>query len=83
VCHIEAVIGRRQAYVSQQLMALREAGLVEARQDGLRVYYRLADPLVADLLDVAFGPVKGDRLDLVHECPCPACEDRRQSRQRP
>ena len=25
VCHLEAVLGYRQAYISQQLMALREA----------------------------------------------------------
>jgi DNA-binding transcriptional ArsR family regulator len=73
VCHIEAVIGRRQAYVSQQLMALREAGLVESRQEGLRVFYRLADDLAADLLDVALGPAMGEHAP-VDGCPCPACE---------
>jgi DNA-binding transcriptional ArsR family regulator len=73
VCHIEAVIGRRQAYVSQQLMALREAGLVESRQEGLRVFYRLADDLAVDLLDVALGPATGEHAR-VDGCPCPACE---------
>ena len=29
VCHLEAVLGYRQAYISQQLMALREAGLLD------------------------------------------------------
>jgi DNA-binding transcriptional ArsR family regulator len=28
VCHMEAVLGKRQAYISQQLMVLRDAGLV-------------------------------------------------------
>ena len=28
VCHMEAYLGYRQAYISQQLMVLREAGLI-------------------------------------------------------
>ena len=28
VCHMEAILGFRQAYLSQHLMALREAGIV-------------------------------------------------------
>jgi len=43
VCHIEAVLSLRQAYISQQLMLLRKAGLVANRKDGLRVYYRITD----------------------------------------
>ena len=38
VCHLEAVIGQRQAYISQQLMALREAGIVKSRRDGRNIY---------------------------------------------
>ncbi len=51
VCHIERAIHQRQAYVSQQLMVLREAGLVESRKDGLQVYYWIDDPMVIDLLE--------------------------------
>lgn len=35
VCHIEAALNLRQAYISQQLMTLKDAGLVESRRDGL------------------------------------------------
>ncbi len=35
---------------SRHLQVLREAGLVESRKQGLRVYYRLAEPGVYDLL---------------------------------
>jgi DNA-binding transcriptional ArsR family regulator len=35
VCHLEAVLRQRQAYISQQLMRLREAGLVEDRREGM------------------------------------------------
>ena len=73
VCHIEAALGRRQAYVSQQLMMLREAGLVETRKDGLMVFYRLADDLTRDLLGAALGPAgRAERLP-VAGCPCPEC----------
>src|SRR2546422_3853284 len=37
------------ANASQHLQALREAGLVESRKEGLYVHYRLADPAVFGL----------------------------------
>jgi len=86
VCHLEAVLGLRQAYVSQQLMVLREAGLVVDRKDGLRVYYRVTDPGVYGILDVARSLVrrqaqkKGLSLRFTlpnqarpHACNCPKC----------
>ena len=51
VCDMQAVLNQRQAYVSQHLMALREAGLVACRKDGLRVYYQLSDPRILRLFD--------------------------------
>lgn len=78
VCHMEAMLGVRQAYISQQLMILREAGLVEVRRDGLNMYYRLVKPellAVMDALDSALG-LKGKRIDHRHaaaSCPCPKC----------
>ena len=53
VCDMQAALGQRQAYVSQHLMALREAGLVTCRKDGLRVYYRLSDPHILRVVDQA------------------------------
>ncbi len=43
VCHMEALFGWRQAYISQQLMVLREAGIIEDRREGWNVYYRVVD----------------------------------------
>ncbi len=40
------------ANASQHLQALRQAHLVTARKDGLRVYYRLSDPAVYRLVQV-------------------------------
>jgi ArsR family transcriptional regulator len=72
VCHLQAVLGRPQAYVSQQLRVLREAGGVADRKDGQLVYYRLSDPRIAQLLDTVLGPA-GDRTHLP-DCPCPRCD---------
>jgi DNA-binding transcriptional ArsR family regulator len=51
VCHIQAMLGQRQAYISQHLNVLRKAGLVTSRRDGLRVYYQASDPKVIEMLD--------------------------------
>jgi DNA-binding transcriptional ArsR family regulator len=71
VCHLQTVLGRPQAYVSQQLRVLREAGVVTDRRDGLMVYYCLADRRVERLLEELLGPA-GEPTRLT-ECPCPRC----------
>jgi ArsR family transcriptional regulator len=53
VCHIQAMLDQRQAYISQHLNVLRQAGLVTKRKDGLRVYYQLVGPEVLALVDGA------------------------------
>lgn len=55
VCHLEARLGQRQAYVWQQLAKLREAGLVAHLREGLNAFYRLAVEEVAEVLEAAFG----------------------------
>jgi DNA-binding transcriptional ArsR family regulator len=73
VCHIEASLSKRQAYVSQQLMTLREAGLVDSRRDGLQVYYRLTNPQITDLLNLMLGMTRRTGIQCVEGCPCPSC----------
>ncbi len=73
VCHIEALLNKRQAYISQQLMTLREAGLVDSRRDGLQVYYRLTDPQIRDLLNLMLGATHNIGIQCVEGCPCPTC----------
>jgi ArsR family transcriptional regulator len=34
VCHLEAYLGFRQSYISQQLAVMREAGIIQDRRDG-------------------------------------------------
>lgn len=77
VCHLEAVLGCRQAYISQHLMVLREAGLVEDRRDGARIYYRVVKPEVFDLVEAANNLSGGEALRMhatkIEGCPCPKC----------
>jgi ArsR family transcriptional regulator len=75
VCHIEASLNRRQAYISQQLMTLREAGLVDSRRDGLQVYYRLTDPQIRELLNLMLGTTCKTGVQCVEGCPCPSCSE--------
>lgn len=77
VCHMEAYLGFRQAYISQQLMVLREAGLIQDRRDGWNVFYRVADPRVFAVLDAVeqmVAPAAG-AVQLLPKgvCSCPQC----------
>ncbi|MBN1284315.1 MAG: winged helix-turn-helix transcriptional regulator [Anaerolineae bacterium] len=75
VCHMEAVLKKRQAYISQQLMTLRDAGLVDSRKDGLNVFYFLVDPdALLPLLEIALGPLEDASRHQLRECVCPHCE---------
>lgn len=73
VCHIENALGKRQPYISQQLMVLRDAGVVESRKDGLQVYYRIVDPRVFRLLDAALGEMDRASFTPLPDCKCPTC----------
>ena len=84
VCHLTAVLGQRQPYVSQQLATLRDAGLVTDRREGTLIYYNLADEHLVKLLgegrtvveglegsELTFSAVPQQALD---DCPCPRCQ---------
>jgi len=71
VCHIQAMLGKRQAYVSQQLMILREAGLVADRKEGQNVFYRLVELTVDGVLAVVLGPAEARTC--CEETACPRC----------
>lgn len=78
VCHMEAHLGYRQAYISQQLMVLREAGIIQDRRDGWNVFYRVAEPRIFDVLSLV-DQVTGGNMTLIStshwvECPCPKCK---------
>lgn len=77
VCHLEAILGKRQAYISQQLMILRAAGLVSDRRDGLNMFYRVVRPEVFAVLDAARGLAGDAGSDMIPlrpaDCSCPNC----------
>ncbi|MBZ4416127.1 metalloregulator ArsR/SmtB family transcription factor [Myxococcus sp. RHSTA-1-4] len=56
--------GMSVASTSQHLQVLREACLVEARKDGLYVYYRLANPAVFSLLQGVRGVAEAQLADV-------------------
>lgn len=81
VCHLEATLGWRQAYISQHLMALRKADILQDRREGRYVFYRLANPSLLDLIRVA-AIYSGFRAESISallsiqdnpSCECPQC----------
>jgi ArsR family transcriptional regulator len=81
VCHIEAALSYRQAYISQQLAALREADLIQDRREGWNIYYRVTRPQVFEIIDAALQlngahrrrRVKSMKSAAPENCPCPKC----------
>jgi DNA-binding transcriptional ArsR family regulator len=75
VCHLEATFGWRQAYLSQHLMALREAGLVTDRRESRYIFYHLSDPRLLEVLDHMAGMmhVTLPELKPSQTCNCPNC----------
>ncbi len=81
VCHLEAILGWRQAYISQHLMALRKADILQDRREGRYVYYRLKDmgvlALVRDAAVLSGLPLSSvDALTDISpgsSCECPHC----------
>ena len=81
VCHLESALGWRQAYISQHLMALRKADVLEDRREGRYVYYRLKNTSYLDLI-IASARVCGLSPETIFElndtqtypsCECPHC----------
>jgi len=80
VCHLEAVLGIRQASISQHLMALRKANLVTPCREGRNIFYRLERPEVIPLLQqaaqlIGIQPEAMQRLSRrpIEGCHCPQC----------
>ena len=81
VCHLETALGWRQAYISQHLMALRKADILQDRREGRYIYYKLAN---ASILNLVLASARLSGLSaksisaLVNKkinpsCECPQC----------
>jgi ArsR family transcriptional regulator len=86
VCHMEAKFGLRQAYISQHLMQMRDAGLVTDRRDGWNVFYSVSKPEIYQVIDAmnivthtknteTSGTIQSNARSSAeqHPCPCPKC----------
>jgi ArsR family transcriptional regulator len=51
VGEIQDELGLAQAIVSQHLAKMRGSGIVEARRDGIHVYYHIIEPKVRHILE--------------------------------
>lgn len=81
VCHLEASLGWRQAYISQHLMALRKADVLQDRREGRYIFYSLRDASLLDLI-TASATLSGLSAETVSSltntqinpsCECPQC----------
>jgi DNA-binding transcriptional ArsR family regulator len=76
VCHLEAVLGWRQAYISQHLMSLRKADILQDRRDGKYIYYSLknADLLKLISISASLGGLSSETVSaFVNQQPHPSC----------
>ena len=78
VCHLESLLGLRQAYISQQLMILRKQKIISSRREGKYVYYQPAKPEILEVIRGA-GEIVGVAKDALalqepSNCECPKCK---------
>jgi len=77
VCHLEALLGERQPYISQELILLKENGLVDSRRSGRNMYYHLKDPellnQIRNLASHLGRSLPKLRTEPIPGCPCPQC----------
>lgn len=59
VSELVELTGRTQPNVSQHLKEMTHAGLVDARRDGARVFYRIADPYLSQICSAVCQSVRG------------------------
>ncbi len=75
VCHLKDALSQRQAYISQQLMVLRQAGIVSAVRKGRHIYYRLARPDVLEIVRssarISGVALRQPAIESTPDCPFP------------
>lgn len=82
VCHLEAILKRRQAYISQHLMVMRDAGFLKTRREGKYIYYRVTDRSLFDILEstARLQNIPENKMpkisgtEKITQCDCPPCQ---------
>lgn len=77
VCHLEALLGRPQPYISQQVRLLHRAGVLQSEKRGQNTFYRVSDPEMLAWLDQVLGPVPVEARKIhqsLSDCVCPKCQ---------
>lgn len=50
VCRITPILDKPQSSVSRHLTVLKNLGFIKSRKEGIRVYYKLTNPKIANLV---------------------------------
>ena len=58
VCKIVPYLKEEQSNVSRHLAALKRAGILSSRKEGVSVYYRVQDENVYEILDLVLDSMK-------------------------
>lgn len=84
VLDIVGAVRAEQSNVSRHLAILKQAGVLVCRREGLKMYYRLAFPVLADGLKVVLnqiaeavrtsGPVRREYHEELYQAPQPISE---------
>ena len=77
VCHLEALLGRPQPYISQQVRLLHRAGVLRSEKRGQNTFYRVSDPEMLSWLNQVLGPVPQAEREIhqaLPDCTCPKCQ---------
>lgn len=52
VSYMQSCLKTPQSTVSQHLQKLKAAGIIEGRREGLEIYYRISNEMVAELIRI-------------------------------
>ncbi|MEX2162257.1 MAG: metalloregulator ArsR/SmtB family transcription factor [Anaerolineales bacterium] len=85
VCHLACLLDKRQPYISQHLMSLRQAGLLDSRRDGKYIFYSLKNKELVGLLKRAANLIGLQSEEMpstkqnnqLARCECPQCGNAR------
>ena len=80
VCHINTILNQRQAYISQQLSVLKDAGFIASEKIGWNVFYTIIEPKILETIDTIQVIIDSDfqspKYGVIESCPCPKCSQK-------